>query len=92
MISPRWQAKLKNWHTRYLPKGSIRSSIVSGGFWSLTGSVLSKICGLLGSIIFARLLGKTNFGKWLLICVTRNLVKLWRSGKACWNEQKVVFW
>ena len=65
-----WQAKLRGLHTRHLPRGSIRRSIVSGGFWSLAGSVFSKICGLLGSIIFVRLLGKTDFGKWSLILTT----------------------
>jgi len=24
-------------------------------------------------------------GEWSLICATHNLLKLWRSGKACWN-------
>ncbi len=23
--------------------------------------------------------------EWSLICATHNLLKLWRSGKACWN-------
>jgi len=28
---------------------------------------------------------KANRSEWNLICATHNLLKLWRSGKACWN-------
>ena len=53
-----------------LPMGSLRRSLVSGAFWSLTGAVFSRGFVLLSSIIIARLLGKTGYGGWGLVLST----------------------
>ncbi len=49
------------------PVGSIRQRLISGAFWSLTGSVLSRGFTLVASILIARLLGKEGFGEWGLL-------------------------
>ena len=63
-------SQLKRVSSRYLPHGSLRRSLVSGTFWSLTGAVLSRGFMLISSIIIARLLGKSGYGKWGLILST----------------------
>lgn len=71
--STRPVAALERICTRYLPVGSLRRSLFTGAFWSLGGSVLSRGCALLTSIILARLLGKMGFGQWGLVVSTVSL-------------------
>jgi O-antigen/teichoic acid export membrane protein len=39
------------------------SRLARGAFWSISGAVLSRALGLLGSILLARVLGRTAFGE-----------------------------
>jgi len=43
--------------------GSLRARLVSGTFWTLTGSVVVQCSGLFGSILSARFLGQKAFGQ-----------------------------
>lgn len=42
---------------------SLASRLVRGTFWSLVGSILSRLLGLLASIIVARIIGKVGMGE-----------------------------
>ncbi|HUT53002.1 MAG TPA: oligosaccharide flippase family protein [bacterium] len=55
---------------KYLPAGSLRNRLATGTFWSLTGSTFNQFLSLAGSIIFARILGKSVYGEWGIIFQT----------------------
>jgi len=64
------RGRLAAFQRRHLPKGSIRESLVSGAFWSVTGSVFSRAFVLGGGIAIARMVGKAGYGQWGLVVAT----------------------
>ena len=51
----------------------------------MSEGVYGQIKGVRGCDKFMRRGIKASQSEWNLICATHNLLKLWRSGKACWN-------
>lgn len=41
----------------------LHSRLAAGTFWSLSGLVASRLCGLIASVLIARMLGGTGFGE-----------------------------
>ena len=50
-----------------MESSSLGSRLVRGTFWMVMGAVISRLLGLLGSIILARILGKVSFGEFGII-------------------------
>jgi len=46
-----------------LRSSPVGNRLARGTFWTVTGAVISRVLGLLGSIILARILGKVPFGE-----------------------------
>lgn len=51
----------------------IGNRMISGAFWSITGSLVSRVLLLLTSILVARILGKTEYGELGMIRSTVNM-------------------
>ena len=51
----------------------------------MSEGVFGQIKEVRGCDRFMRRGIKASQSEWKLICATHNLLKLWRSGKACWN-------
>ena len=49
------------WHR--LRSSPLGNRLARGTFWTVTGAVISRLLGLLGFIILARILGKVPFGE-----------------------------
>ncbi len=47
----------------HLPAGSLRARMAYGTFWTLVGTMIAQLAGMLGSIFSARILGKVGFGE-----------------------------
>jgi O-antigen/teichoic acid export membrane protein len=56
------------------PESSLAERFTHGAFWSLTGTVVSRISAFLGAIIVARFLGKEGFGELAMIQSTIGLL------------------
>jgi O-antigen/teichoic acid export membrane protein len=52
---------------RRVKSSPIVCRLLAGAFWGIAGTLISRACGLLTSIIVARALGKTGFGEFGII-------------------------
>jgi O-antigen/teichoic acid export membrane protein len=59
--------KIDVFRARYLPPGSLRHSLLSGGAWIISCTAVSRLSNLIMSIVIARLISKAEFGKWGVI-------------------------
>src|SRR5690242_4126402 len=59
-----------------LRRDSLGARLARGAFWSLTGNLVARGFGLLGSVVVARLLGKEAFGALGIVQSTTSLFGL----------------
>lgn len=55
---------------RRLSESDIAKRLARGSFWSILGSATSRLLGLAGTILLARILGQTRFGEFGMIQAT----------------------
>ncbi len=60
-------ARIKSFRDKRFPHGSLRGYMISGGFWSIAGSIVSRGMAILAGIFIARIAGREGFGKWGMI-------------------------
>lgn len=64
---------IENWQQR-LSSSPLGQRLMSGFAWSLTGSMITRILGLVSSVIIARLLGMEGFGELGIINSTMGML------------------
>ena len=80
-----------------IPDGLSPTELMERKLLTARGRELYKIRGRTVEPVFGQIKDACGFDRfmrrgieacrseWSLICATHNLLKLWRSGKACWN-------
>lgn len=63
----RGMRRFKSLKQIHLPASSLRSTLATGAFWSLAGSVVSRGCALVAAVLLARILGKMGYGRWGIV-------------------------
>lgn len=59
-----------------LPDGTVRRRLAGGVFWTMLGSLLGQTAIAVGSILLARLLGQSGFGKYAILQSTIGMFSL----------------